>query len=87
MDFYIENLKCGGCANSIKIGLREIQGVEQVEVIKEESKVNVIGNFDADAIWRKLDGLGYPASGNNTFFKKSKSMVSCVIGKLENYEN
>lgn len=87
MEFLIENLKCGGCANSIKIGLKEINGVEKIEVVREESKVLVDGNFNSEEVWKKLDGLGYPKQGNNTFIKQSKSMVSCVIGKFESNEN
>ena len=37
----IVNLKCGGCANSIKKGLLNIEGVSEVSVELETSKVTV----------------------------------------------
>jgi hypothetical protein len=31
---------------------------------------------------KKLDSMGYPEKGNNTFVKEAKSYVSCAIGKV-----
>ena len=37
----ILNLKCGGCANSIKKGILTIDGIDEVSVDLETSKVTV----------------------------------------------
>ncbi len=83
MKVIVENLKCGGCVNSIKKGIESIEGVTTVEVNKDTAEVSVEGNFSEEMVLHKLDEMGYPADGHNSFFKKTKSYVSCAIGKFE----
>jgi len=40
----IQNLKCGGCANSIKKGLSKLRAVSSVEVNVENSLVEIETN-------------------------------------------
>ena len=83
----LENIKCHGCANTIKNGLLKIQGVEQSDVNVSESKVTVTYTDYGDTlniIKKKLTVLGYPEAGNNTIGSKAKSFVSCVIGRINN---
>ena len=59
----VANVKCGGCANTIKEGLAELSGVESVAVDIAEGAVT-IGLTDADllaTVRDKLAELGYPA--------------------------
>ncbi|MFD2567366.1 heavy-metal-associated domain-containing protein [Pseudotenacibaculum haliotis] len=82
---YIENLKCGGCAATIKKGILGIQSVSDVEIDLETSEVKVSHNEDVvNSIKEKLSKLGYPESGDkNTVLHKAKSFVSCAVGRLE----
>ena len=80
---YIENLKCGGCAATIKKRIKAIKGVENVEIDIEKSLVS----FNANATHtkkakEKLSKLGYPEKGSNTVLHKAKSFVSCATGKM-----
>lgn len=81
----IENLKCGGCAATIKKGILGIDSVNDVEVNVETSEVKVAHENDViSAIKEKLSKLGYPESGDkNTVLHKAKSFVSCAVGRLE----
>lgn len=85
----ILNLKCGGCANSIKKGILTIEGVDEVLVDLETSKVTV--NTDSEEIIlivkEKLSSMGYPEVGDvNTIIHKAKSFVSCATGRMTSDE-
>lgn len=82
---HIENLKCGGCAATIKKGILGIDSVETVEVDVQTSEVKVSHtNNVLDSIKEKLSSLGYPESGDkNTIVHKAKSFVSCAVGRLD----
>jgi len=59
----VANVKCGGCASTIKEGLAGLSGVESVDVDVAEGAVT-IGLVDADrlaSVKSKLAELGYPA--------------------------
>jgi len=80
----IDNLKCGGCANSIKKALNQIVGVLSVDV-NENTKtvfINHEGQIPRGVFVEKLTKLGYPAAGTTTSMQKAKSYVSCAIGRL-----
>lgn len=81
----IVNLKCGGCANSVKKGLLTIDGVENIELNVEIGEVS----FDTTSedlvlkVKQKLAGMGYPEVGDaNTLIHKAKSFVSCATGRI-----
>lgn len=81
----IQNLKCGGCANTITNGALKIKGITNVVVDENESSIS----FDAEnddqitELTNKLAFLGYPISGeDNSTFRKAKSYVSCMIGRV-----
>lgn len=80
--FEVENIKCGGCVNSIKTTLSKIDGVEAVSIDKDSDTIIVRGTFDKEKIAIKLNELGYPEKGNNTIIRKAKSYVNCAIGKM-----
>jgi len=85
----ILNLKCGGCANSIKKGILTINGVDEVSVDLETSKVTV-STADEQIVLKvkeKLSSMGYPEVGDaNTVLHKAKSFVSCATGRMTSEE-
>ncbi len=81
----ILNLKCNGCANTIKKGLLSIEGVNEVEVTLENSeiKINEVSEEIFNSVKEKLSKMGYPEVGDaNTLLHKTKSFVSCATGKM-----
>jgi len=81
----IENLKCGGCAATIKKGILSLDGIEKVNIDVEKSIVSVSSkNHNLEEIKLKLSKLGYPEVGDkNTMIHKAKSFVSCAVGRLD----
>jgi copper chaperone CopZ len=83
LEIFVENIKCSGCMNGIKNALLEFPGVKSVEIQLEEEKITLQGEkLDRADYVKKMDRMGYPEKGNNTFFKEAKSYVSCAIGKV-----
>ncbi|HOU97438.1 MAG TPA: heavy-metal-associated domain-containing protein [Bacteroidales bacterium] len=85
----IENLKCKGCANTIKKSISKMNGVKNVEVVFEPESVAI--EYDEKEVNRDdfvqlLSKLGYPEKGNNTLIKNVKSYVSCAIGRVTKKE-
>jgi len=78
----VENIKCGGCANSIEKALLKFKNVDQVKVNFENNTIIIFGDADKQVISQKLAELGYPEKGNNTIFCKTKSYLSCALGKM-----
>ena len=83
----VENIKCGGCANSIRKALAAVEGVKDVAVDIERGEVRVEGDASARAaVARRLLELGYPekgtASGIGSAAANAKSFVSCAIGRV-----
>jgi copper chaperone len=84
-EIQIENLKCGGCAATIKKGILSLDGIEKVNIDVEKSIVLVSSrNENLEEIKSKLSKLGYPEVGDkNTMIHKAKSFVSCAVGRLD----
>ena len=80
--FEVENIKCGGCVNSIKTALLKLKGVESIEVDKDIDTIALTGTIERDLVIKKLNDLGYPEKGQNTMVKKAKSYVSCAVGRM-----
>lgn len=83
---YVANLKCSGCANTIRRNISEIGGVSSVEVDADSDSVDVSYSDDLDrkVITEKLLSLGYPeATEENGLLTQLKSYASCVIGRLQ----
>ncbi|MDG1528909.1 MAG: heavy metal-associated domain-containing protein [Polaribacter sp.] len=81
---YIENLKCGGCAATIKKGILAVEGVSEININVDESLVEVTTDQDVITdVKDKLSKMGYPEVGDaNTILHKAKSYVSCATGKM-----
>lgn len=82
----IANLKCSGCATTIKNELLKLTGVQAVEVDVENDSVNLsYENIDREAIIKKLYSLGYPeATEENGLLLQIKSYASCMVGRIHN---
>lgn len=78
----IENLKCNGCASTIKNKLMGIEGVVNVMVNKETETVIVEGTANRAELVDILSSIGYPEKGKNTLSKKMMSYISCASGKF-----
>lgn len=80
----IDNLKCGGCANTITTSLSKIENVSDVTVDVDTSTVSFEVSADGtlEKVLAKLNSLGYPPEGTSSGLQKAKSYVSCAIGKV-----
>jgi len=81
----IQNLKCGGCANTIMNRLRNIDGLKDVSINNDANTVSF--DYTGKTILNKaialLSQLDYPVDGaENTLTKKAKSYVSCAVGRM-----
>lgn len=83
----IANLKCNGCATTIKNELMKVKGVVAVDVDIENDAVNVsYGKTQRQAIIDKLEDLGYPeATAKNGLLLQLKSYTSCMLGKIHSF--
>ena len=86
--FKVLNIKCEGCANSIKKSLLKDFGEVEVnlEVMPREISLE-IENDNIDNLKAKLKSLGYPFGDEDLnslekFSTTTKSFVSCAIGKM-----
>jgi len=83
----ILNLKCGGCATTVKNGMLSIEGISEVNIDLERSEVTIDSENDIVvlAAKEKLSKMGYPEIGDaNTILHKAKSFVSCASGRIKN---
>lgn len=87
--FKVLNIKCSGCANTIKESLESQFGSVDVDLSQEPRVVTLdIKDEEAELNFRKkMKSLGYPMEDEElgTFTKgslKAKSFVSCAIGKI-----
>ncbi len=88
MRIEVENIKCGGCAGSIRKGLLALDGVEAVDVNIETGSVEIQAEESLRTdIARKLASMGYPETGSVQGLKsagaKAKSFVSCAVGRMD----
>ena len=82
----IANLKCNGCASTIRKELLNIKGINHVDVELEKDAVEVsYENIDRAIIINKLHSLGYPeATKKNGLLLQLKSFTSCMVGRVNN---
>lgn len=82
----VQNLKCGGCANTITSKLTQLENVKDLLVDTETSSVSFQTESTNDIIIvkEKLKALGYPSiADDNGVLSKAKSYVSCATGKIK----
>ncbi|EDP70444.1 Heavy metal transport/detoxification protein [Flavobacteriales bacterium ALC-1] len=82
---HIQNLKCGGCKNTVINRLSKVKNISDVEVNEKECTVSFDyhTNHDFEAAKHLLSRIGYPIVGSENKLKtKAQSYVSCAIGKV-----
>lgn len=86
--FEVLNVKCGGCANTLKTKLHDAFGEVEVNLDIEPRQITLdIEEDQLPALRKKLISLGYPMSDEDLskmegFSTTAKSFVSCAIGKM-----
>jgi copper chaperone len=89
---FVDNLKCGGCENTIKRTLKQMQGVEKVIIDNDKHQIDVThqDNVSRTMLTQALKTMGYPEAGTteglNAVLTNAKSYISCAIGRLSTDE-
>lgn len=85
----VVNVKCSGCANTVKTELEKIW-IKNIEVCFTENDSpdwrNIKFDWDFDKVKEKLTNLWYPELWTpeaESFLKKAKSFVSCAVWKIK----
>lgn len=86
-ELLVENIKCGGCANTITTRLNALDVVNNSQVDIENGVVTITGDESSKAeVAQLLLKLGYPETGTAEGLKaataKAKSFVSCAVGRI-----
>jgi len=86
-DISVENIKCGGCANTITTRLNALDVIDSCEVDVDRGIISINGDESSrEEVSQLLLKLGYPESGTAEGLKaataKAKSFVSCAVGKM-----
>ncbi len=86
--YEVLNVKCGGCANTLKTKLLEEFGEVEVNLEVEPRQITLeIEDTNVPALRQALKSLGYPMSDEDLstvegFTTTAKSFVSCAVGKM-----
>lgn len=86
--FEVLNVKCGGCANTLKTALQKEFGEVEVDLEIEPRRITLdVEDSDIPELRKKLIKLGYPMSDEDLskikeFSTTAKSFVSCAVGKM-----
>lgn len=86
--FKVENVKCGGCAKTLKTKLLHRFGEVEVDLEKTPREISLdIDESDIKALEEALKSIGYPLTTTQlTTFEqgstKVMSFVSCALGKV-----
>jgi copper chaperone len=78
----VENIKCGGCMNTIKNVLSKLDGVNTVNIDENKETITYEGTAQRASVIEKLAEIGYPEVGNNNLKHRAVSFVSCAVGRL-----
>jgi copper chaperone CopZ len=87
--FEVLNVKCGGCANTLKKSLQEGFGEVEVDLEAEPRTISLeIADERMEELRGKLISLGYPMADEDLnsmerFGTTAKSFVSCAIGRMD----
>ncbi|WP_006787829.1 heavy-metal-associated domain-containing protein [Thiorhodospira sibirica] len=88
MQISVENIKCGGCANSIRKALLADARVSAVDIDIDAGLIEIQApDTLRPELISKLQTLGYPERGSIEGLKalhaKAKSFVSCAVGRMD----
>ena len=87
--YEVKNVKCVGCASTLKKSLLEDFGEVEVDLEVEPRKITLtIEEDQEEALKLKLRSLGYPLIDDalttfQTVGTTAKSFVSCAIGRMD----
>ena len=84
-EFFIENVKCNGCKNTIIKEARKQDLVIDVKVDLESGTVMLSYEGGDETLYRvksRLSRKGYPEKGRNNVVSTAKSYVSCAMGRI-----
>ncbi|VFM98559.1 MAG: Copper chaperone CopZ [Candidatus Kentron sp. G] len=84
----VDNIKCHGCANTIRKKVLATHNVNEVTVDVEAGAVTIDSSEDlTEAVGETLYSLGYPKRGSSEGFEqikaKATSFISCAIGRMD----
>ncbi|ABL02593.1 heavy metal transport/detoxification protein [Candidatus Ruthia magnifica str. Cm (Calyptogena magnifica)] len=87
MKIAVDNIKCGGCADTITKKLTTTFDTENIDINLEQGVINLdVDEVKKDEVVKVLLNLGYPEINSIYGFRsakaKVKSFVSCAIGKM-----
>lgn len=61
LELLVNNVKCGGCVNTIREGLLTLHGIHEVTVDIDTGAVSIQGEgYNDNEIHSKLSELGFP---------------------------
>ncbi len=85
-EIIVANIKCKGCAGTIKKELLKLEGIKSIDVNIEKDSISIsYQDVERNVIINKLHSLGYPeATEKNGLLLQLKSYTSCMIGKINN---
>ncbi len=84
MQIQVENIKCGGCANSIRNAVLKMKGVSRADVDIESGTITLEVSEDVkrETITSTLRTMGYPEPGKGSGLTTAASFVSCMVGRV-----
>ena len=87
VNYEVQNLRCGGCANTITKELSKFYSDVSVDIENKIISFEVENSECEEDAKNRLRNLGYPLKGESNGFLsdtglKAKSFVSCAIGKI-----
>ena len=91
--FQVENVKCGGCATTLKNKLSTEFGEISVNLDTLPREITLeINQEKIPTLRAALISLGYPMSDEDLNLventtTKAKSFISCAVGKVDNFSN
>lgn len=84
-EFFIENVKCNGCKNTIMKELKKQDNITNVDVEIATGKVHLVYEGGEETLGRvksRLKRKGYPEKGKNNLKNTVVSFASCAIGRM-----
>ncbi|MEO8068955.1 MAG: heavy metal-associated domain-containing protein [Flavobacteriales bacterium] len=82
---HVDNLKCGGCANTVRHRVQELPGARSVIVDPGAGTVQLEhdGSIDPNEVKTVLHKLGYPQHGSGGIKEAAISYISCAMGRFQ----
>lgn len=87
LQFDLANVKCGGCANSIRKAMEAVDGARVLTLDPASGHLEVEADDGLrSTIAERLRKLGYPEQGSvegiAAMAASAKSFVSCAVGRF-----